>query len=93
MKRPLVLAGLVLLVVSVLCLGQAWAGQEWPGIDEAVVKKFAEQAGRPASEPLINTAQGDMLLFCFLVAGAVGGFVMGYCCRALFPPTGKGTDN
>jgi hypothetical protein len=35
---------------------------------------------------LINTDQGDLLLFFFLVAGTVGGFVAGYCFRELFPP-------
>jgi len=58
---------------------------EWPGVDEAVVKKFADQAGRPAREPFINP-RGDMLLFVFLLAGAGGGFVAGYYFRGLFPP-------
>ena len=67
----------MLLAISVASLSLAWAAEQWPGIDEAVVKRFAEQAGRPAQDPLINTAQGDLLLFCFLMAGLVGGFVMG----------------
>lgn len=54
------------------------------------MKKFAEKAGRPAREPYINTAQGDMLLFFFLLAGATGGFIAGYHFRGLFPP---GTRN
>ena len=56
---------------------------KWPGVDEVVVEKFAEEAGRPSRAPLINTDQGDLLLFCFLVAGAVGGFVAGYSYRSL----------
>ena len=37
------------------------------------------QVGRaPAREPYINTDQGDLLLFLFLLAGAVGGFIAGY---------------
>ena len=59
---------------------------KWSGVDEAVVKKFAEQAGRPGREPYINTGEGDMLLFVFLIAGTVGGFVGGYYFRELFPP-------
>lgn len=93
MKKALVSMGLTLLMLSVLCISPVCAGEEWPGVDEAVVKKFAEQSGRPAREPFINTAQGDLLLFCFLVAGTVGGFVMGYHCRALFPPTKKQAGN
>jgi len=41
---------------------------------------------------LLNTDQGDLLLFLFLLAGAVGGFVMGYCFRGLFPPRRQDTD-
>jgi len=66
----------------------ARGASNWTGVDETVVEKFARDAGRPAREPLINTDRGDLLLFVFLVAGAVGGFVAGYCYRALFPPGG-----
>lgn len=58
----------------------------WPGIDETVIEKIAADAGCPAREPYINTDQGDLLLFLFLVAGAVGGFIAGYTFRGLFPP-------
>jgi cobalt/nickel transport system permease protein len=60
----------------------------WDGVDKTVVEKFAQEAGRPPREPLINTDRGDLLLFVFLAAGAVGGFAAGYCYRALFPPRG-----
>lgn len=79
-------------VAVVLCMGWSCMSAvyaEWEGVDEAVVKKFAEQAGRPPRDPYINTARGDMLLFCFLLAGAVGGFAGGYCFRELFPPKAK----
>lgn len=58
----------------------------WSGVDETVIEKVAEEAGRTAREPLINTDQGDLLLFVFLVAGMVGGFIGGYNFRTLFPP-------
>lgn len=64
------------------------AASDWAGVDEKVVEKFAQEAGRPPREPLINTDRGDLLLFVFLVAGAAGGFIAGYCYRALFPPRG-----
>jgi hypothetical protein len=57
--------------------------EKWPGIDESVVKKIAREHGREAREPVINTDQGDLLLFVFLLAGAVGGFVAGYYWRRL----------
>lgn len=58
---------------------------DWAGVDETVVEKIAEEAGRPARDPFINT-DGDLLLFVFLIAGSAGGFVAGYCFRHLFPP-------
>jgi len=61
----------------------------WPGVDEAVIERVAEKAGRPAREPFINTDQGDLLLFVFLLAGAAGGFAAGYWFRVLFPPRRK----
>jgi hypothetical protein len=55
----------------------------WSGVDEAVVERFAKEHGREAKEPLINTDQGDLLLFVFLIAGAGGGFLAGYYWRRL----------
>jgi ABC-type cobalt transport system substrate-binding protein len=59
------------------------AGEKWPGVDESVIEKVAKEHGREAREPFINTDQGDLLLFVFLVAGAVGGFIGGYSWRIL----------
>lgn len=61
----------------------AFASDKWAGVDESVVEKFAKEHGREAREPLINTDQGDLLLFVFLLAGAVGGFIGGYYWRIL----------
>ena len=85
--RKLFLAMVVLLL---LCLpGALPAGEKsWTGVDETVVEKYAAEAGRPAREPLINTDQGDLLLFVFALAGAAGGFVAGYCFRDLVGPGG-----
>ena len=73
-----------LLILYPICY--AWAAEKsekWPGIDESVVEKIAKDHGREAREPIINTDQGDLLLFVFLLAGAVGGFVAGYYWRKL----------
>jgi len=59
------------------------ASDKWSGIDESVVKKIAKEHGREAREPFINTDQGDLLLFVFLVAGAIGGFAAGYYWKEL----------
>ncbi len=61
----------------------AAASEKWQGVDEAVVEKVAREQGREAVRPLIDTDQGDLLLFVFLVAGAAGGFAAGYSWRML----------
>jgi len=60
-----------------------FASEKWPGVDESVVEKYAKEHGREAKEPLINTDQGDLLLFVFLLAGVIGGFTAGYSWRML----------
>lgn len=60
-----------------------FCSEKWPGVDESVVEKYAKEHGREAHEPLINTDQGDLLLFVFLLAGTVGGFAAGYYWRML----------
>lgn len=61
----------------------AFSDDKWPGVDESVVEKFAKEHGREAREPFINTDQGDLLLFVFLLAGTVGGFAAGYYWKEL----------
>lgn len=77
------------LLILFICLGtftigpSAFGADKWPGVDESVVEKVASEHGREAREPLINTDQGDLLLFVFLLAGTVGGFAAGYYWRTL----------
>jgi len=75
------LALFIILVFALNVLGEEKS--KWMGIDETVVEKISAEHGREASEPLINTDQGDLLLFLFLLAGAVGGFAAGYYFRVL----------
>jgi cobalt/nickel transport protein len=56
----------------------------WSGVDETVVERFARDFGREPQDPLFDTDQGDLLLFLFALAGALGGFVMGYYWHKLF---------
>jgi cobalt/nickel transport system permease protein len=62
----------------------------WEGVDDTVVGRYAKEAGRPPSRSFIDTDKGDLLLFVFLLAGIVGGFVMGYHYRALFGKKAQG---
>lgn len=60
-----------------------YASEKWGGVDESVIERFAKEFGIEPKEPFINTDQGDLLLFMFLLAGAAGGFAAGYYWRAL----------
>lgn len=95
-RRPDILASLgvvkktagILLIALLLFANShfAFAAEftKWSGVDETVVEKVAKEHGRSAWRPFINTDQGDLLLFVFLIAGVVGGFMMGYNFRKLF---------
>lgn len=91
MKKAAIATAFTLLL-NVVRLATAEHEAKWAGVDEAVVEKFATAAGRPPREPLINTDQGDLLLFVFLIAGTVGGFIGGYYYRELFPPKSKAPE-
>jgi cobalt/nickel transport system permease protein len=87
---------LILLFAGVLLSGpMSTSGQaaSWSGVDKTVIEKFAEKAGRSAREPFINTDQGDLILFVFLLAGVVGGFAAGYWFRVIFPPRRRKEDS
>jgi ABC-type cobalt transport system substrate-binding protein len=68
------------------------AGEKWSGVDESVIEKVAKEHGREAREPFINTDQGDLLLFVFLLAGAVGGFIAGYYWKTLVEKRTEGAE-
>ena len=79
---------LLFLLFTVHCsLFTAASAAKWSGVDESVVEKYAEAHGREPREPLINTDKGDMLLFLFLLGGAVSGFAAGYYWRKLTEKT------
>jgi cobalt/nickel transport protein len=59
------------------------AEEKWQGIDESVLERFAQERGREAAAPLLDV-EGDLLLFLFTVAGAVGGFIMGFYWHKVF---------
>jgi cobalt/nickel transport protein len=83
----------VLLLVLTFSLSpiafNAFGAEKWPGVDESVVEKVAREHGREATTPLINTDQGDLLLFVFLLAGVAGGFTAGYFWRMLIEKKNK----
>jgi ABC-type cobalt transport system substrate-binding protein len=87
--------GRILLLVFLtfhFSLFTAASAAKWGGVDESVVEKYAEEHGRAAQDPLINTDQGDLLLFLFLLGGATGGFAAGYYWRTLTEQRSRKTE-
>ncbi len=78
-----IVALFLLLLAHCLPLNAFASEEKWPGVDKAVVENIAKEHGREINKPLINTDQGDLLLFVFLLAGAAGGFTAGYYWRIL----------
>lgn len=88
MKKILTAAVVVLIVVAALTptILQARKGDsagDYMGIDATIMEARAEEAGRPARDPLINTDQGDLLLFVFMIGGLGSGIALGYFGRIL----------
>ena len=83
MKKRLILLCCLLILIGAQALAEEKTAK-WPGVDETVVEKYAEALGREARDPYINTDQGDLLLFCFALAGTIGGFIMGYNWHKIF---------
>ncbi len=77
------LAVFFLLALHLSLFTLADASEKWQGVDESVIERFAKEFGRESREPFINTDQGDLLLFVFLMAGVGGGFAAGYYWRVL----------
>ena len=90
MKRVAITGLVVFFLAAALWMVFSGMRLKWPGVDEAVVEKFAREANRSPRKPFIDSDQGDLLLFVFLAAGAAGGFVGGYFFRELFPPKPRG---
>lgn len=82
-SRLILLSLLVCIIVADFYVSSACAAEKWAGVDEAVVERIARDHGREKKDPFINTDQGDLLLFVFLTAGAVGGFAAGYFWRII----------
>jgi ABC-type cobalt transport system substrate-binding protein len=93
-KSRIILPAIFTAVAVITLLAVAgFAAEKWQGVDEAVVKKIAKEHGREPGEPLINTDQGDLPLFLFLLAGAAGGFAAGYYWRKLTENRSAKTEN
>jgi len=66
---------------------------QYEGVDDSVVGKFAKDAGRPPTPWIDLDKYGDLPLFVFLLAGILGGFLLGYYFRSLFGAKDRGAQN
>ncbi|MHB8172651.1 MAG: hypothetical protein ACYDG6_14105 [Thermincolia bacterium] len=65
-------------------------GHSFSGVDEIVnveINQLSIAAGAGERDPFINTDQGNLLLFLFLLSGLVVGFYLGYQWRGIFGKT------
>ncbi|MBL0224087.1 MAG: cobalt transporter [Geobacteraceae bacterium] len=92
MNKPVYVLLLCTMLMCGVPFGTLYAGEKWPGVDEAVVNRIAREHGRKERPSLLPTAEGDLQLFMFLMAGTVGGFIAGYYWRVLLEGRKKLSD-
>ena len=75
--------GLILVFAIVGSVLFARSKGEGPWIDatDTVAEEGAGNIGREVADPLINTDQGNMLVFFFTLGGVAGGTAVGYYWR------------
>jgi hypothetical protein len=84
----------MLLALPGAAQAQNGGGAEFTGLDEAVNETLAEEAGRPARDPFIDTeAWGELWNLLLLGAGAVCGFIVGRCWNQIFGREARTKDN
>ncbi len=72
---------LVLAVIGSIAFARSHGDGPWIDATDTVAEEGAATVGREAADPLINTDQGNMLVFFFTLAGLAGGSVVGYYWR------------
>ncbi|WP_243370348.1 cobalt ABC transporter permease [Geotalea sp. SG265] len=90
-KQRFKLLYIILIAALLGCFFFTRAPRSYVGVDEAVLEKIAAEHGRKPRRPFIDPGEGDILLFLFLGAGAIGGFMAGYYWRSIVDtkPDGK----
>ena len=87
----IVATGIVVVVLLLAIIGSvALSGETtvrekglWSDATDVLSNTAASEAGRESRDPLINTEQGNMLIFFFALGGVVAGFAIGYNWRRL----------
>lgn len=89
--------GIVVVITCLAVVGSiAFSGEttvreegSWSDATDILSRKAADQAGREARKPFINTEQGNMLVFFFTLGGVAAGFIIGYNWRRLLAEKAK----
>ena len=74
---------LILAIVGSVIFATPHEDGPWIDSTDVVAEQAANGVGRQATDPLINTDQGNMLVFFFTMAGVMAGPIVGYYWRKL----------
>jgi cobalt/nickel transport protein len=74
----IVIGILILAVAGSVIFARSHKEGPWIDTTDVVAEQSANNIGRQAIDPLINTDQGNMLVFFFTLAGVLAGTVIGY---------------
>jgi cobalt/nickel transport protein len=83
LATAIVIGILIMAIVGSIIFANPHEEGPWIDTTDVVSEQTANAIGTQAVEPLINTDQGNMLVFFFTIAGVFGGFVIGYYWRKL----------
>ena len=74
---------LIMAIVGSVIFAKSHERGPWGDTTDVVAEQGAANIGRQAADPLINTDQGNMLVFFFTLAGLAAGSLIGYYWRKL----------
>lgn|GEM_PF-1002337 len=83
-KAAIVLTISFLVLIPAGVFPGAAHGQKWQGTDKVIEELASKMGGAKARPPLLNTDQGDLLLFLFAVGGFAAGVIVGVNWDRLF---------
>jgi cobalt/nickel transport protein len=89
LATAIVIGILIMAIAGSIIFAKSHEEGPWIDTTDVVSEQSASALGRQATEPLINTDQGNMLVFFFTLAGVVGGSIVGYYWRKLMTDKDK----
>jgi cobalt/nickel transport protein len=89
LATAIVIGILIMAIAGSIIFAKSHEEGPWIDTTDVVSEQSASALGRQAVEPLINTDQGNMLVFFFTLAGVVGGSIVGYYWRMLMTDRDK----